>query len=178
MSGGACGLDILPPIIFNLFLNDALSQSTGTSINTHCSPSQTTPPNAAMVPQNDLHSAYENVTKAYNAMSNGPNFNLAAKTQLKKAAMDLVAATQTPQETARGFLMSNVVHPCYRIAADSGIFAAVTKGPTPIAASQLAERTGVDERLIGLCLFQETQIKKTNGDSSDHASPYWIWHLR
>jgi len=92
---------------------------------------------------------FQRLTDAYHAVSQGPNSSPKAKNQLKNAALELIASLQTPHEAAMSFATQNVVHPCYRIAADCGIFTHMTK---ETSAKELALKTGADHRLIGLSL--------------------------
>jgi len=129
------------------------------SINSACRPhTQRSISSTAFVPHTlkmaSLDTIFSRLTTAYNAHALGPNTDPKAKIQLRKAALELVAATQTPEEAAMLFATSNAVFPCYRVAADCGIFAALAKEEEGgLSAKELAGRTGADERLVGACVI-------------------------
>jgi len=124
-----------------------------------------------------LDTIFFRLTTAYNALALGPNTDPKAKIQLRKAALELVAATQTPEEAAMLFATSNGVFPCYRVAADCGIFAALAEKEEEggLSAKELAGRTGADERLVGafvILLFGEVRLK-LHGSVRSLVFPTW-----
>lgn len=70
-----------------------------------------------------------------------------AKMQVRKAALELASALQSPQEAGSEFAMSSAVHACYRAAGDCGILSTWEK--EIMSAEELAEKTGANARLIG-----------------------------
>lgn len=95
-------------------------------------------------PQDDLDIAFNRFSNAYHGMTNGPNFNYDVKTQLKRAAQDIITATESPLESTRIFAMRNAVHPYCRAAADCRILTVLSKSSNAMFAKQLAEKTGAD----------------------------------
>jgi hypothetical protein len=89
-----------------------------------------------------LLDSYESLSKATNLMQ-----NVQAKAQLRSIALELAAATQSPQQAGTAFAMGNAIHPCFRAAADCGIVAPWPK--ETMTSQELAEKTGADARLIG-----------------------------
>jgi hypothetical protein len=103
-------------------------------------------------PKESLDAIFERLTSVYHTISLGPNSDPKAKAQLRKAAMELIAATQEPHEAIMAFTTSNAVFACYRVAADCGVFTSMPKEGR-ISARELAGKTGADERLIGGLIF-------------------------
>lgn len=96
----------------------------------------------------DLAEIFQRLSDAYKSVSSGPNVSPKAKAQLRVAAQELIGAISAPHENAMLFALQNAVHPCYRIAADCGIFFD-WKNET-MTAKELAEKTGADQRLVGM----------------------------
>ncbi|RDW57358.1 hypothetical protein BP5796_12808 [Coleophoma crateriformis] len=97
---------------------------------------------------NVVGEAFQRVQAAYSSLSGSkdPASIMKAKSQLSSLAMELARAAQAPHEAATAFSMHNAVHPCYRAAADCGILSQWPK--ETMTASELAEKTGADSRLI------------------------------
>lgn len=85
---------------------------------------------------------------AFAVYSNDPHgIGGRAKMQVRKAALELASALQSPQKAGSVFAMSSAVHTCYRAAGGCGILSTWEK--EIMSAEELAEKTGADARLIG-----------------------------
>jgi hypothetical protein len=103
---------------------------------------------ASISQDHDLAKIFQRLSDSYRSVSSGPNVSPKAKAELRSAALELIGQISTPHENAMLFVLQNAVHPCYRIAADCGIFFPWTK--ETMTAKELAGKTGADQRLIGM----------------------------